>query len=198
MFKDYGMIENAGGKRVAIIIGHSREMQGASNQDSGITEFKFNEPLAHEVSKALVNLGYHTNIIYRNCTYAELPGVVNKTNADIAISLHCNAFNKSASGSEVLHYANSVEGKKLAAYIQHEIINCLQLNDRGLKPCVASHLGKAGDRGGHLLKYTRMPCVITEPFFIDSNSDLERAKKRFDGLVDAYVTGIVKYFNKGK
>jgi N-acetylmuramoyl-L-alanine amidase len=41
-----------------------------------------------------------------------------------------------------------------------------------------------------------MPCVIVEPFFIDSDASLELANHKFEELAEAYVTGI-KQFIKG-
>jgi N-acetylmuramoyl-L-alanine amidase len=69
--------------------------------------------------------------------------------------------------------------------------------ESGLKPCVAFYKGKAGDRGGLLLQKTSMPCVIVEPFFIDSDSSLELAQERFDDLVKAYALGIKNFLEGG-
>ena len=77
--------------------------------------------------------------------------------------------------------------------MQAEIVKCLGLKDRGLKPCVAAYKGNAGDRGGHLLQYTNMPCVIVEPFFIDSDSSYELAVCKFSELAEAYAVGIAKH-----
>lgn len=184
--------------KAALIIGHNENSPGAMNQDKNVSEFDFNEPLAHAIAKALLNLGYEVSLVYRDGSYSELPDQVNKTGADIAISLHCNAFNKGSNGSEVLYYKGSENGLKLALSLQTEIVDCLDLKDRGVKETQAAHEGKAGDRGGYLLKHTSMPCVIAEPFFIDSNESLDLAVSKFDDLVAAYKQGIVNYFDKNK
>jgi len=179
-------------KKVALIVGHSPESPGAINQNYGMSEFEFNGPLAHAVAQNLIAVGHEPLIIYRD-TYADLPEKVNKTEADIAVSLHCNAFNEDPNGTETLYYNGSSKGFLLASCIQEQIVNCLGLKDRGLKACEAAHEGKAGDRGGHLLQGTKMPCVIVEPFFIDSDTSLELANHKFDELVDAYTQGIANY-----
>ena len=181
-------------KLISLIVGHSYKSQGAVNENSGTTEFSFNEPFAMLVADLLMEEGFGVNIIYREGSYKELPDTVNSTNADIAISLHCNAFNKKQNGTETLHYVNSTNGKRLAGLLQNEIVKCLGLKDRGLKPCQAKRIGRAGDRGGYLLKHTAMPCVITEPFFIDCDKSLALAKEKADDLAQAYVVAIKRYF----
>jgi N-acetylmuramoyl-L-alanine amidase len=49
---------------------------------------------------------------------------------------------------------------------------------------------EAEDRGGYLLRYTKAPCLIAEPFFIDNNNDLTRAQEDLDGLTSAYASAI--------
>jgi len=180
-------------KTIALIIGHSAKSPGATNKTYGTSEFQFNGPLAHSVAEKLILEGYKPIIIYRNCTYSELPAKVNQTGADIAVSFHCNAYNEEPNGSETLYYKLSSKGFLLASCIQEQVVKCLGLKDRGLKPIVASHKGKAGDRGGLLLQKTSMPCVIVEPFFIDSDTSLELANHKFEELAEAYTKGIVNF-----
>lgn len=180
-------------KTVALIIGHSKKDGGAINKNSGVSEFEFNEPLAHSVAEKLLLEGIRPVVIYRDCSYSQLPIKVNRTGADIAVSLHCNAFNQKSNGSEVLYFSKSESGLKLAEFIQAEVVRVLGLKDRGVKPIQAAHEGKAGDRGGLLVQKTAMTCVIVEPFFIDSDLSLELATHNFEHLSEAYVTGIKKY-----
>lgn len=180
-------------KKVAIIIGHSEESQGAANRNSGMTEFLFNEPLAHLIATKLITAGYEPLVIYRGESYSSLPGDVNKTGADIAVSLHCNAFNNDPNGTETLYFKDSQKGFLLASCVQEQIVKCLGLKDRGIKPCKYKYVGKAGDRGGYLLEKTSMPCVIVEPFFIDSDTSLELASLKIDELAQAYTKGIQNF-----
>lgn len=181
-------------KKVTLIVGHSAHEQGAKNVNIGVSEFTFNSSLAVILGDLLAENSYICNIVYRDAGYAFLPQKVNQTNADIAVSLHCNAFNKEANGSETLYYKGSKKGELLAGFIQHEVVKCLDLKDRGLKICEYGHVGKAGDRGGYLLKKTKMPCVIVEPFFIDSDSSLNLAQSKIEELAKAYFDGIEEYF----
>ncbi len=99
---------------------------------------------------------------------------------DFIISLHCNAYNKQVSGTEVLYYHRSTKGKQAASILQAKLIEALSLPARGIKARTTE------DRGGYLLKYTAAPCIISEPFFIDNDDDLKVATEKRDRLVSAY------------
>lgn len=152
--------------KCALIVGHSKKSQGSSNEAQGITEYMYNEDLAVRIKDYVSGL-VDIDIVYRD-TYKGLPDKVNALNPDFVVSLHCNAFNKEASGTETLYYHSSKKGKEIAKLFQNRLVLSLELNNRGIKP---KH---SEDKGGYLLKYVKAPCVILEPFFIDNNSDLEK------------------------
>ncbi len=168
-------------KTCALVIGHKNSSQGAVNKSSGTTEFTFNESLSKKIEDAVT--GVTVQRIFRR-TYQTLPGDINDFNPDFIISLHCNAFNESVSGTEVLYYHRSTKGEQFAAVLQKKLLKALKLNDRGIKPKTAE------DRGGFLLRYTQAPCILAEHFFIDNDSDLKIAKKNQKQLVQAYADAI--------
>lgn len=168
-------------KRCALVIGHKKVSPGAMNKNSNLTEYQFNEELADLIEQKVNNTGIHR--VYRR-TYAALPNDINELDPDFIISLHCNAYNGSASGSEVLFHHRSPMGKEIAGILLEKIVSCLNLPDRGIKPRTSE------DRGGYLLRYTAAPCVIAEPFFIDNDNDLERATVNLSALAEAYATAI--------
>ena len=168
-------------KKCALVIGHKKTSPGASNKNSGITEFDFNEKLAIAVEKEVA--GVEVQRVYRR-TYDSLPGDINELAPDFIISLHCNAFNRSASGTEVLYYHRSSKGKQVSQILLENLVDALGLKNRGIKPIDAE------DRGGTLLKKTLAPCVISEPFFIDNDNDLKIAEDNMSGLINAYARSI--------
>lgn len=168
-------------KTCALVIGHKKTSSGASNKKSGLTEFAFNEKLAMEIEDNVNDVSIQR--VYRR-TYKTLPGDINELNPDFIISMHCNAFNKTASGTEVLYYHRSKKGKRMAKILNVGFIEALGLKDRGIKA------KSAEDRGGYLLKSTIAPCVIAEPFFIDNNSDLQTVIDNRDELIKAYASSI--------
>ncbi len=168
-------------KKCALVIGHKKLSSGASNPSSGLSEFAFNEILSMDIEKEVS--GVEVQRVYRR-TYNSLPGDINELNPDFIISLHCNAFNGSASGTEVLYYHRSTKGKLISSTLIDNLVEALGLKNRGIKPIGSE------DRGGYLLKNTSAPCVISEPFFIDNNQDLKTATDKRELLIKAYAKSI--------
>ena len=177
-------------KTIAIIIGHDEREQGAVSAN-GTTEFQYNSALADLMQSYMMTSTSLTPIIlYRpDEGYSELPAKVNTVNPDVAIELHCNAFDKRASGTETLFCMWSDNGRILAQLMQDAAIKALGLNDRGIKPIFKL------DRGGHFLHCTRAPAVITEPFFIDNQADFKAGTENIDRLAVEYVRALEWYFS---
>ena len=174
-------------KKCALVIGHKKTSPGASNKEVGLTEFEFNDELAIEIEKEVGNVDIQR--VYRR-TYNTLPNDINELNPDFIISLHCNAFNETVSGTEVLYYHRSEKGKLIAEILNRNLVDALELKNRGEKP------KSSEDRGGYLLKSTIAPCVIAEPFFIDNDSDLKTAQESKEALVKAYADSVVEIANE--
>lgn len=168
--------------KIALSIGHSEVEQGAVNQTFGITEFMYNSGLAKLIQKELVKLGHDVDLIWRK-SLKDLPKQINTTNADVCVELHCNAYNKIVSGSEVLHYPESTKGAALAEFIQEAIVDVLDLRDRGTK----------GSERELILRKTKMPCVIVEPGFIDNDTDMMVLTDMKKELALAITSGINEY-----
>jgi N-acetylmuramoyl-L-alanine amidase len=169
----------------AVVVGHRESAQGASSKDGSVTEFDFNSEVAAEIKKRVKKA--RVEVVFReNSTSGrrKLPAKINRMAPHIVVSLHCNAFNGSATGTETLYFHSSEKGKKLAGIVQRHLLDALELRDRKTKP------KKEGDRGGHLLRFTQAPCVICEPFFVDNDSDLAVASRRKIGLANAYAAAI--------
>jgi N-acetylmuramoyl-L-alanine amidase len=170
-------------KLCALVIGHKKNSPGAGNDRAGIHEFEFNENLAIRIEKKTQNTKIQR--VYRR-TWGELPDDINELGPDFVLSLHCNSYNGQASGTEVLYYHRSKIGKNIAKILQKHLVTFLELRDRGIQPKTSE------DRGGNLLRYTKAPCVIAEPFFIDNDEDLAKAREDLEGLAGAYARAIDK------
>ncbi len=168
-------------KLCALVIGHKNTSPGAVNANSGISEFAFNESLALQIER--LTQSAHVQRVYRR-TYSQLPGDINDLAPDFVVSLHANAFNRRASGTEVLYWHRSEAGKAIAQILLDALVEHLGLTNRGLKPKTSE------DRGGLLLRYTCAPCIIAEPFFIDNDGDLARAQEDLGGLAASYAGAI--------
>jgi N-acetylmuramoyl-L-alanine amidase len=168
-------------KLCALVIGHKKSSPGAGNKTAGIHEFDFNDDLAIRIENKVKKTQIQR--VYRR-TWGELPADINGLDPDFVLSLHCNAYNGRASGTEVLYYHKSKVGESIAKILQRHLVDFLGLRDRQIKRKTSE------DRGGHLLRYTNAPCVIAEPFFIDNDQDLAKAQENLEGLAEVYASAI--------
>ena len=111
----------------------------------------------------------------------------NRTDADVFISIHCNACNGNANGTEVWHYYGSGEGEKLADCIQNQIVDALGTVDRGVKGA------KPGVNGLYVLNNTDAIAVLVELAFIDNESDAALLRERQDEFARAIARGVTDY-----
>ena len=105
----------------------------------------------------------------------------NNWGADIFVSLHCNAFNTVARGTETLY--KSFDGQRLANDIQSQIINSINTVDRGIK--------KRDDLW--VLNGTNATAVLVEMAFIDNEYDHSLLMNDLDTIVRAVARGITDY-----
>ena len=151
--------------KLAIVVGHNAQQQGAVRPDTGETEFSWNSGLAEMIQQeARKHLGVDVKVFKRTAgggyrreierVYAQ----VDKWGADYSCELHFNSHvDPSATGSEVLT-SGSRASVKFAHALQEEFIDLLNLKDRGVKV-------RNKGRGGFSLIAGKAPAVLIEPFF---------------------------------
>ena len=158
--------------------------------DSGATGFGLQEAVvALEISKKvksiLESVGYEV-ILVQDDSLAYICETANNANVDFFVSIHCNAFNGVAKGTECLYYPGSSKSKQLAQFVQNQIISTFGTVDRGIK-----------ERPGlYVLKYTDMPATLVETAFIDEASDNALLRDRQDDFAGAIARGITDYVNQ--
>ena len=165
--------------RFGIDIGHN------SPPDTGAKGIKYEDNLTLDVGNRVMgklkDLGHQTidckptkSYSVRNSLH-QRTAKANSSKVDIFVSIHFNAFNGYANGTEV--FAISSTGKKIAKSVLDEILKMGFFN-RGVK------------NGSHLfvLKNTNMPAILVECCFIDSGKDM----KLFDSetMANAIVKGL--------
>lgn len=107
----------------------------------------------------------------------------NEWGADIFVSIHCNAANGQARGTEVECYSRMSDGGNLAQCIQDQIVGALGTIDRGVKEMP----------GLIVLKHTSMPAVLVETAFIDNDSDAALLENCTDAFAAAIARGVTDY-----
>lgn len=111
-----------------------------------------------------------------------------RANANVFVSIHANAYNGTANGTETYYYgynSSSADSQLLASKIQGRLITAWKLNDRGSK-----------HGNFHVLRENMMPAVLVELGFIDNKTDnaklasdawrREAAKAVYWGILDYY------------
>lgn len=117
----------------------------------------------------------------------EVVSASNRADAEVFISIHCNACNGSANGTEVWHFYGSGEGEKLADCIQNQIVDALGTVDRGVKGA------KPGVNGLYVLSNTDAVAILVELAFIDNESDAALLRERQDEFARAIARGVTDY-----
>ena len=178
--------------RVILLSGHNFVSKGCQVKLDGetISEWDLTNWLVAEVFKRERLMKVDLVAKARN-DYNDLVTEVNSLNGDILISCHFNAANGIAQGTEVLHAASSIKGKKLAGVAQNIILKNLKLRDRGLCPTLQ------GERGGSILNKTKPVAILLEPFFLDSVKSIEELWDLLEKTADSIIE-ILEYLEKNE
>ena len=183
-------------KKLCLIIGHGQYKKdkngqtyrepGATNPHNKYTEFQYNSELVPKISEKLKGQ-YEVLIENRGNNSIEDTSKINAFNPELIISFHCNdSENDTATGTEAIYYPGSVKGKELATIVSKNVSAALGLKNRGAKEPWQG-------RGEGLLKRTKAPCIISEGFFIDNDSDLKAGLDKIDDYADAIVKSIHEF-----
>ncbi|MEN6566789.1 MAG: N-acetylmuramoyl-L-alanine amidase [Veillonellales bacterium] len=167
---------------------------GACNMDTGLRESDVTAAISEKVVEQLQTAGYEVQTLQSD----SLTEVVNSANcwpADIFISIHCNACNSVAQGTETCVFSSydaqldyvETRARKLGECIQAQIVTALGTTDRGLKPHTP------GKNGLYVLTETNMPAVLIETAFIDQEDDEKLLAERQDDFAAAIAQGVADY-----
>ena len=165
---------------------------GAVNPNSGLRECDVAAKIGGKVKEYLEAAGCECRLLqsdnlYYDSDYADRPVAVcadaNAWPADIFVSIHCNAANGAAHGTEVECYTRMSDGGNLARCIQGQIVHALKTVDRGVKEMP----------GLAVLKHTDMPAVLVETAFIDNDDDARLLVEDWDKFAAAIARGVTDY-----
>lgn len=168
--------------KVYLNAGHDRQLDpGAVNRRLNLRECDAAYELALGVQQYLERNGIavvfgQDDDLYRICDQA------NQAECDLFVSIHFNAYNGRASGTETL-ISGSTGSLMLGHCIQTNLKAVLNLPNRGLK-----------ERPGlFVLRNIIMPAVLVEVCFIDNDFDWRRYDAHRDEAARAIATGIIQY-----
>ena len=95
-----------------------------------------------------------------NGSLAYIYNGANSWNADIFVSIHCNAANTKAYGCETYYCTGSTQGRALAECVQPHMTAETERYNRGVKSANFA-----------VIKHTNMPAILVETAFIDNYDD---------------------------
>lgn len=175
-------------KRVILLSGHNFEKKGCYNRKLDVSEFDVaTEVIAEVFSRERLK---HVDLVLKaRNDFSNLVKEVNSLNGDLLISMHFNAYNGKAQGTETLIALSSKTGAKYAPKIQEILVKHLGLNDRGINPT------SAYGRGGSILNKTKPVAFLLEPFFLDEVENLKELEEYKNATADA-VLEILEWYEQ--
>ena len=157
---------------------------GAVNESMGLCENEIAAAVGQLVAGYLRGAGCEVKSLQHE-SLRRIYDTANDWGADLFVSIHCNAFNGIAEGTEVLTYPDDEEGHKLADCIQRQIVDSMGTVDRGVK-----------DRDNlAVLNGTDMPAVLVEMAFIDNDNDAILLQDEQDAFARAIARGVTDYLS---
>ena len=179
--------------RIAVVIGHDEQNQGAYSLTLDVAEWAFNTPLAAGIVQDLERRGAVARIFERpagvgySTAMSTLTAEVNQWSADLVVSLHFNSMgDTSFAGCCALHWPSSVRGNLAAAAISEAVSGAVQNRNRGA-------IAQADSWSGaplYILRDTVCPAVIVESFFGSNPDDATKGgAARDSGALAAAIAG---------
>ncbi|MBE7028124.1 MAG: N-acetylmuramoyl-L-alanine amidase [Ruminococcaceae bacterium] len=176
--------------KIFIDAGHNAFGADTGASGNGIREQDITFLIADKLKNLLVSNG-HEVFMSRNSLEDNVGSTLsdslntrvnlaNRYGAQFFISIHCNAFNGEANGTETLVYSFDSEAGEYAKRIQKAITQKLGTKSRGVKE----------RKDLAVLKKTLMPAVLVETAFIDNQHDAMLLKERQSGFAEAIFEGI--------
>ena len=192
--------------KVLIDNGHGLNTPGKRSPDGTFLEASYNREIASRIVADLIDRGYDAQLIVpedhdiplseRAKRVNTVCSVLGKSNV-ILISVHVNAAGNgskwlNATGWSVYTCKGQTESDKLAECLCLAAIK--NFPGRRIRTDISD-----GDldweEGFYILRKTLCPAVLTENFFMDSQSDLEylQSKAGKQAIIDTHIEGIVEY-----
>lgn len=176
---------------------------GAINTFYNLKEAEIVRDICNVLKFLLENQGHTVEMLQSNnlrngwdddFSYPCIITEANNSGADFAISVHLNAFNGVARGTETIVFARDTVADEMAECIQDAIVKKMDTIDRGVK------YEEDKPRGQRLsfIMQTDMPAILIECCFIDSIVDVATIIDK-DGVfqyAQAIYNGINKYLGE--
>lgn len=179
------------GLRVALVVGHSDDEQGAKNV-FGVSEYDYWNEFTFDMSDSFSNKKVEYKKFIR--PFKGSKGIekayknADKWGADAIIEFHFNSYNGVANGCETLcsHDRNDIE---FASTIQRYMVEALGNIDRGVKKKTKRERGGRSTSG-----FVGANCLI-EPFFGDVTRDVLVFEAKYTNVMVNLDVAVREYFD---
>lgn len=174
----------AWGQSVCIDAGHGGSDPGALGH--GLRESDINLDVAQRLADLMRASGwtvYMTRTSDSTVSLSARTSYANSHNASRFVSIHCNAFNQSAHGTETYSYTSgSSTSHSMRDRVNPQVVYALSTYNRGCKTA-----------GFYVLRYTNMPAILCELAFIDNQSDAAKLGNSYyrQRAAEAIRTGVL-------
>lgn len=167
-------------KKVAVLVGHRQNVQGAYSPFLKQTEFEFNTQIAKQLKDV-------ADVFYRPDTpntievtrIKEVISQINSSDYDLVIELHFNASgNELAHGCEALYFHNNTKGKALADCFIDKMNELIGIKKRSSTPIYSKE-----QRGGTFILCNKATAILLEPFFGSNREDCNKISQHIDWYV---------------
>ena len=171
--------------------GHGGKDPG-SHRD-GVDEKELTLDLAKRVEKVLAGRGHSVTLTRENDVFVSLEdraAVANGIPGSIFVSLHFNSHsNRSVSGIETFYWPGSVQGQRLASYIQGELGRRIVTRNRGCKPEQLK-----------VLETTQGTAALVECGFISNRWEFQRCRSSWfkQVLAEEIAQALIRFHNLPK
>lgn len=174
--------------KINVHAGHNFKVPGASGIFSETVEDRKVKDLVITKFRALGHTVYDCTDETATTVRGNLEAIVAKCNAhsvDLDVSIHFNAFNSSANGTEVCIYSENSASKSTAQKIANEIEKLGYTKRNG---------GISIRNGLYVLRHTNAPALLVECCFCDNKKDaaLYSAEKMANAIVKGITGQTVK------
>jgi N-acetylmuramoyl-L-alanine amidase len=178
--------------KFCIDAGHNNDSWDTGATGNGLREQDLTFAFGHKLAEVLRNYDFEvietrptkeTNLgTDLNSSLQKRCDIANNAGVDYFISIHCNAYNASANGTETLIYAKDGEAEKLANEVNQSLVDNIGTTNRGVKV-----------QNVKVLRSTTMPAILVETAFITNVNDADILVNRQDDIANGIVKGICKY-----
>ena len=176
--------------KIFIDAGHNYSGADTGASGYGLREEIVTFEIAYHLGALFRNFGYEVKMSREKVTDSVGNSVSESINrraelsnswgADLFISIHCNAYDGTAHGTETLIYSSQSKAAEYAQRVQNSIVSKIGTYNRGGKE--RSDLG--------VLRLTACPAILVETAFIDNLDDNWILKTKTEEIAKAIFEGI--------